>query len=88
MAVAGAQKKPGRVGKKQRQMIWSIAVDFVGRQKYKRRFRAKLSRRFQQVERAIRVYAEVGLRIARGPIMRRLRCAVDHGKDIHCVFLE
>ena len=53
----------------QRQTIWRVAVDFVRRSKNKRRLRRKLSRGFQKIERAVRVHGEIGLRIARSPVV-------------------
>ena len=41
-----------------------------------------LARRFQHVERARRVDAKIGRRIARGPVVRRLGRGVDHQRDV------
>jgi len=53
----------------QRQTIRGVAVDFVRRSENERCLRRKLSRRFQQIQRSVRVHSEISLRIARSPIV-------------------
>ena len=54
-----------------------VAVDLVRRREDEGRVRRVRARRLEQVERADRVDREVGLRLARRPVVRRLRGGVD-----------
>ncbi len=65
----------------QRQTVRGVAINFVRRCKNKRRFRAEISRRLEQIQRAVGVDGEIGLRIARRPIVRRLRRGVNDRGD-------
>ena len=65
----------------QRQRVGRVAVDLVRRAEHERRAVGVASRRLQQVERAERVDLEVGVRVGRGPVVRRLRGRVDHELD-------
>ena len=51
------------------QLIWRVAVNLVRRSKNKWRFGAKRSRRFKQVQCTICINGEIGLRVARRPIV-------------------
>src|SRR5207248_10413836 len=72
----------------ERQAIGSVSVDLVCGSKNKRRFGRKFSGRFEKVKRAICVHGEIGFRIARSPIMRRLRGGVNDRGDVPLVLLE
>ena len=72
---------PARSSSRKGNSIRRVAIDFVRRGENEWRFRAKISRGFEQVERAVGVNREIRLRIARRPIVRRLRGGVhDRGK--------
>src|SRR2546430_10437555 len=70
------------------EMVWSVAVDLVRRDKDKRRFWTKISCSLQQIECAVGVDGEVGLWIPARPVMRGLRGRVDHGRDTTSMLLE
>jgi hypothetical protein len=53
----------------ERQGVRPIAVDLVGRTENERGVRLVVPRRLEEVKRSVRVYSEVGLRIARCPVM-------------------
>ncbi len=72
----------------QRQLVGHIAVDLVRRAEHERRVRRVLARRLQQVQRPVRVDAEVRLRVGRRPVVRGLRSGVDHELDLACVLGE
>ena len=72
----------------QRQPIRRVAIDFVRRGENEGRFRAKIPRRFEQIQGAVGIDGEIGLRIARRPIMRRLRGRVHDGGDVAAMLLE
>ena len=74
---------PALVQFAQRQPIRRVAIDFVRRRKNERRFRANFARRFEQIQRAVGVDREIRLRIARRPIVRRLRRGV-HDRARFC----
>src|SRR5680860_280832 len=65
----------------QRQPVGRVAVDLVGRAEDEGRLGAVGAGRLEQVERAVGVDAEVGLRIARRPVVGGLRGGVDHQLD-------
>ena len=72
----------------QRETIWRIAINFIRRSKNEWRFRANVSHCFQQVQRAIGIDGEIRLRIARRPVVRRLRRGMHNGTDCVAVLLE
>src|SRR5215471_20071294 len=72
----------------QRQTIRRIAVDLVGGSKNERRFWRKLSRCLEQIQRAVGVYGEIGLRIACSPVVRRLRRGMHDYFDGPAVLFE
>ena len=61
----------------ERQVVRQVAVDLVGRAEDERRARRVVAGRLQQVERPDGVDAEVGVRVGRSPVVRRLRGGVD-----------
>ena len=72
----------------QRQAVRRVAIDFVGGRENKNRFGTGFTRGLQQVQRANGVDAKIGVRIARGPVMRRLRGGVDDEFDVLAQFFE
>jgi hypothetical protein len=66
----------------QRQAVRRVAVDLVGRAENKWGRDRVLPRGLQQVERAVGVDAEVGLRLLGGPVVRGLRGGVDDQLDL------
>src|SRR5437588_6622385 len=72
----------------QRQPIWRVAINFVRRCKNERRLWTKTPRRFQQIQCAVGVNGEIGLRIARRPIVRWLRSRMHDRVDLSAVLLE
>ncbi len=66
----------------QRQPVGRVAVDLVGRGEDEGRLGAVLAGRLEQVERAVGVDAEVGLRVAGGPVVRGLGGGVDDQLDL------
>src|SRR5437773_5145162 len=60
---------PARFEFAQRQTIGSIAVHLIGGRKNERRFRAVFARRLEQIQGAVGIDREIGLRLSRGPIM-------------------
>ena len=56
----------------QRQEVGGVAVDLVGAGEDEGRLRAVPARRLQQVQRAVGVDREIGLRVACRPVVRRL----------------
>ena len=68
----------------QRQPVRRVAVDLVGRAEDEGRLGAVGAGRLEQVEGAVGVDAEVGLRIARGPVVRGLGGGVDDQLDLRC----
>ena len=87
IAVVLRQLQPGRQVL-QRQPVGRVAVDLVGRAEDERRVRAMRPGRLEQVQGAVRVDAEVGLRLARRPVVRRLRGGVHDDLDRGCVLGE
>ena len=87
VAVVLRQLQP-RLELHQRQPVGRVAVDLVGRGEDEGRVGAVLARRLEQVERAVGVDAEVGLRVARGPVVRGLRGGVDDQLDLAGVLGE
>ncbi len=65
-------------GLDQRQLIRQVAIHLVRRAEDERGRRRMAARRLEQVQRPVGVDREVGLRIRRGPVVRRLRRGVDH----------
>ena len=65
----------------ERQPVGRVAVDLVGGAEDERRVGAVRARRLEQVEGAVGVDAEVGLRVARGPVVRGLGGGVDDDLD-------
>src|SRR5438093_10130697 len=53
----------------QRQTVRRVAIDFVRRRENERRLGRKLSRRFEQIQRAVRVHSKISLRIAGSPVV-------------------
>jgi hypothetical protein len=72
----------------QRQMVRRVPVDLVGRGEDEGRLRLDAAGGLEQVERAVRVHTEVGLRVGRGPVVRGLRGGVDHRRELAAVALE
>ena len=66
--------------------IRAAAADWAS--KTKCRLRRKLSRRFEQVQRAIRIDSKIGLRIAGRPIMRWLRSRMYYRIDLAAMAFE
>src|SRR6516162_9639463 len=60
---------PSRLLFDQRQQVGCVAIDFVCTGKYKSRIWAMPASGFKQVERAVGVDTEIGLRVARCPVM-------------------
>ncbi len=72
---------PAEVKFLERETIRSVAVDLVRRGENEGRFRAIVSRRFEEIEGPIGVDREIHLRIARRPVVRRLgRSVNDRGQ--------
>src|SRR5438094_10315213 len=65
----------------QRQTIRRVAIDFVGGSKNEWRFGRKLSSGFEQIQRAVGVYGEIGLRLASGPVVWRARGGMQERLD-------
>ena len=65
----------------QRKVVGQVSIYLVRRAEDERRIRGMLASGLEQVERAVGVHAEVGLRVRSCPIMGGLRCGVDH--EIH-----
>src|SRR5579864_841864 len=61
----------------ERQQVWGVTVDFVGRGEDEDRLRSKPARCFQQHKCAVRVYRKIHLGIFCRPIMRGLRGGMD-----------
>ena len=57
-----------------------VAVDLVGRREDERRLGQRVARRLEQVQRAVGVDREIGLGLARRPVVRRLRGGVDDAR--------
>jgi hypothetical protein len=72
----------------ERQAVRRVAINFVRGSENKNRFGAKLPRGFEQVQRADGVHAKVRVRIARGPVVRRLRGRVDDERDVRAELFE
>ena len=72
---------PARLQLDQRQLVRQVAVDLVGRAEHERGVGAVAPARLEQVERAGRVDGEVDLRVARRPVVGRLRRAVGDQLD-------
>ena len=70
------------------QSVRRVAIDLVRRRENEWRLRANCAGGFKQVQGAIRVNREIGLRIARGPIVGRLRRRVDDSGDVASMFPE
>ena len=66
----------------ERQVVRRVSVDLVGRAEDERGLGGVLAGRLEQVERAERVDAEVGLGVACRPVVRGLGSGVDHGLDL------
>ena len=69
----------------QRQEIGRVAIDLVGAGEDERRLRAVPARRFEQVQGAVGVDREIGLRVAGRPIVRRLGRGMDDRRDVVAV---
>ena len=72
----------------QRQEVRRVAVDLVGRAEDERGVDRVLARRLEQVERAVGVDAEVGLRVLGGPVVRGLGGGVHDQLDLAGVLGE
>src|SRR5689334_288646 len=72
----------------QRKRVRGIAIHFIRRGENKRGVRTKLSRSFQQRERAGGIYGKIGEWLARGPIMGWLRGGMDHQRNIPSAMAE
>ena len=72
----------------QRQAVRRVTVNLVRRSKNEGRFRAEISRRFKEIEGAVGIDCKVHLRIARCPVVRRLRRAVHNRRQAPAVLLE
>ena len=72
----------------ERQAVRRVAVDLVGRAEDERGVDRVLARRLEQVERAVGVDAEVGLRLLGGPVVRGLGGGVHDQLDLAGVLGE
>jgi hypothetical protein len=72
----------------QREKVGCVAVDLVRRHEDEGRLRLHLTSGLQQVERAGRVHAEVGVGLARRPVVGRLRGGVNDQLEIGGVLPE
>ncbi len=79
---------PARRQLDQRQTVGVVAVDLVGRGEDEAGPGSELTRRFEQVERAVGVDAEVGVGILRRPVVRRLGRRVHDQLDVGAVLGE
>src|SRR5689334_21219708 len=70
------------------QTIWRVAINLVGRTENEWRFWTKSPGDLQQIHCAVGTEREIGLRIARRPIVRRLRCGVPNRADRSVMLLE
>src|SRR5438270_13364130 len=70
------------------QTIRRIAVNLICRQEDEWGFRTKFSGGLEQIERAVGVHREISLRIARRPIVRRLRSRVDDSVTLPAMLFE
>jgi hypothetical protein len=80
VAVVFGQLEPG-LELLQRQPVGGVAVDLVGRAEDEGRARAVRPGGLEQVQGAVGVDPEVGLRLPRRPVVRRLRGSVDDQPD-------
>src|SRR5690606_6058041 len=72
----------------QRQVVGGVAVDFIGAEEDERRVRAMGAGEREQGEGAAGIDREVGLRIARRPVVGGLRGGVDDDRDVLAVAAE
>src|SRR4029077_8979511 len=71
----------------QRQTVRRVAIDFVRRCENEWGLGRKLSCSFEQIQRAIGVHSKISLRIARGPVVGRLRWGVHKGFNLAAALL-
>src|SRR2546427_10889029 len=69
-------------------MVWRITVDFVGACENKYGLGCMAPGEFEEIERAVCIHRKIGERFPRRPVMRGLRCSMQHQGDMRPVRLE